>query len=617
MNPDHLSIALSSVGPALKNHLWQSTVFSLLAAMVALCMQKNHARIRFWIWLAASIKFLIPFSILVTLGSTLATSHQPANRDMAAYVLVYKVSQPFASIPVSNPVALAAKANRLQDLRWLVTYYPILLAAIWVIGFLSVLSVWGVYWRRVSHVIRAATTADEGPELSALQCLHRSGIVKTPVRLVLSASDLGPGIYGIICPILIWPSQVLRRLNEAEIKAIVVHEICHIRRNDNLIAFIHMFVEAIFWFHPLVWWLGSRLELERERACDELVLELTGTPQAYAESILKVCEFCLESPLPCVSGITGADLKKRIMRIMANQVAKKLGVGRKILLAVAGLIALSTPVLAGLLHVTQIRAESQTGDKVADLPKLDMGSIKIQKSMDPFPFPLGASRPAHDGVSYINVSLPVLISEAFGVPAERIENLPEWTQSNWYDIEVDANDVAKLKTLAPEHHWAIMLPLLEDRFDLRFHHENKELLVYSLTVATGGPKLKIANVAQPDRLNSISSSEGVKFEENGSSIAPLVQMLEQQLGCTVVDNTKLTGAYDFILSLPGHMVLRPMGMRVELAGARHEVGGDEQPQDSVSLLSSALQDQLGLRLVAQKQAEDVIVIDRLNEPANN
>jgi uncharacterized protein (TIGR03435 family) len=94
-------------------------------------------------------------------------------------------------------------------------------------------------------------------------------------------------------------------------------------------------------------------------------------------------------------------------------------------------------------------------------------------------------------------------------------------------------------------------------------------------------------------------------------------MLEQQLGYTVVDNTKLAGTYNFKLSLRGHMFLRPMGMRVELAGTRHEPGGDGQPQDAVSLLSSALQDQLGLKLVAQKQAEDVIVVDRLNELATN
>jgi len=63
-------------------------------------------------------------------------------------------------------------------------------------------------------------------------------------------------------------------------------------------------VGPIFWFHPLVWWMERRLVEERERACDEEVLRLCGQPQVYAESILKVCE-CVESPLVCVSGVTG------------------------------------------------------------------------------------------------------------------------------------------------------------------------------------------------------------------------------------------------------------------------------------------------------------------------
>ena len=83
-----------------------------------------------------------------------------------------------------------------------------------------------------------------------------------------------------------------------------------------------MIVEAVFWFHPLVWWISARLMEERERACDEGVLELGSEPQVYAESILKTCEFCVESPLACVSGVTGADLKKRIVRIMTQLTAE-------------------------------------------------------------------------------------------------------------------------------------------------------------------------------------------------------------------------------------------------------------------------------------------------------
>src|SRR6266576_923925 len=76
----------------------------------------------------------------------------------------------------------------------------------------------------------------------------------------------------------------------------LAHELWHVQRRDNLAAAVHMLVEAVFWFHPLLWWLGARLVEERERACDEEVLEMGKERQVYAESILKICEFCVESP---------------------------------------------------------------------------------------------------------------------------------------------------------------------------------------------------------------------------------------------------------------------------------------------------------------------------------
>ena len=65
-----------------------------------------------------------------------------------------------------------------------------------------------------------------------------------------------------------------------------------VRRHDNLTAAIHMVVEALFWFHPMIWWIGSRMVLERERACDEATVQLIGKPDVYAESLLKHPDLC-------------------------------------------------------------------------------------------------------------------------------------------------------------------------------------------------------------------------------------------------------------------------------------------------------------------------------------
>ena len=119
---------------------------------------------------------------------------------------------------------------------------------------------------------------------------------------------------------LLWPDGISKYLDDAHLEAILAHEIWHVRYRDNLAAAMHMVVEAVFWFHPIVWWLGARLVEERERACDEGVLSMGSTPHVYAEGILKTCEFCVESSLACVSGVTGADLRKRIVHIMSASV---------------------------------------------------------------------------------------------------------------------------------------------------------------------------------------------------------------------------------------------------------------------------------------------------------
>jgi TonB family protein len=175
-----------------------------------------------------------------------------------------------------------------------------------------------------------------------------------------------PGIFGIVRPVLLWPATISEHLQDSHLRAILAHEVSHVRRRDNLAATMHMAVEAIFWFHPIVWWLGARLVEERELACDEEVLQLGNSPSIYAESILKTCEFCVGAPLACVSGVTGAELKKRIVRIMTPNRAEKLGRGRKILLASVGVVSVVGPVLFGLGTTQRVRAQSpEAGERQA------------------------------------------------------------------------------------------------------------------------------------------------------------------------------------------------------------------------------------------------------------
>jgi bla regulator protein BlaR1 len=301
---------------AMANHLWQSTVFAGLAGLLAVLLRGNHAGTRYWLWLTASVKFLIPFSALAALGSRLGglsgwLAMAPVARRPELSIVVEEISRPFPASPAAAASSILARHPGVL---------PGILLAVWIAGFVAVAFSWWRRWQRIRQAVRGAVPLD----------------LEVAVPVLSSPAMLEPGVFGIFHPVLLLPEGIVDRLTPAHLEAIVAHELCHVRRRDNLAAAVHMAVEAIFWFHPLVWWLGTRLVEERERACDEEVLRLGSHPEIYAESILKTCQFYLESPLECMSGISGSDLEERIVRIMTQRAVHRLSFGRKLLLASRG-----------------------------------------------------------------------------------------------------------------------------------------------------------------------------------------------------------------------------------------------------------------------------------------
>ena len=337
----------SAIGTAMANHLWQSTLFAIVAAVFTLVLRKNQASLRHHLWLAASLKFLVPFSLLVSLGSRLATLHSSESQPVFYFVL-QTMSQPFHQ----DPDAQGLLGDFL--LRWL----PAMVAILWLAGFVTVIGLWWLRWRSVAATIRGAAHVSHGRVVEILRRVEKSAGIRSPISLRSSRASLEPGIFGIRRPLLLWPAGISQHLQDAHVEAVLAHEVQHVRRRDNLAAAMHMVVEAIFWFHPVVWWLGARLVEEREWACDEEVLRLGNEPEIYAESILKTCEFCVASPLACVSGVTGADLKQRIVRIMTQRSVDKLGFLKKLLLVAIGTGAVTAPIIGGLIKAPVATAQA-------------------------------------------------------------------------------------------------------------------------------------------------------------------------------------------------------------------------------------------------------------------
>ena len=573
------------------NHLWQSTVLAAVVALLTLALRGNHARTRYWLWLTASLKFLMPFSLLVSLGTQLGWPGTERITSTGLSVVMEEISQPFArtAMPVASP-AIAQTASSI---------IPVALVGIWLCGCAAVLLFWCLRWRRVSVMVRESIRLTGGRELAALQRLQLIARVSASVRVVSSATSQEPGVFGILRPILLLPAGIADHLDDAQLEAIIAHEICHVRRRDNLLSAIHMFVEAIFWFHPLVWWLGARLIDEREHACDEEVLRLGSEPEVYAEGILKVCEFYLGSPVACVAGVTGSNLKKRIEGIMTHSIASKLNFTTKLMLATVGLAAVAAPIVIGALNASQVRAQSPAADPAR--PSFEVASIK----------PSGPD----DNRAYIqiapggrlnarNITMKFLIQHAYGIRDFQISGGPSWLGSEHYDIVAKGESGEEMN---PDRLKLMIQSLLADRFQLAFHKESKELPVYALVVAKNGPKLQESN--GNERGPMIRMGRG---QVNGKkmSMTMLASQLAQQLGRSVVDKTGLTKEYDISLEWTPDPSER-MGPGLP--------GPDSPPPvDSPGpSIFTALQEQLGLRLESQKGPVDIYVIDRAEKATEN
>lgn len=375
---------------ALALHLWQSTVILIAAWLLTRVCRRNSAEIRYWIWFCASLKFLAPFSLLQQLGDYLGRS----------------LPTPIEVAPALLETGSAIFVPSLGGGRFDDAVLANLAVTIWALGSVALLLRWLSQWLAMRSLLASA------PQLP----------MDLPIPVRVTSAGLTPGVFGVFRPVLILPRAVMRELSTSQIQTVLAHEMCHIRRRDNLTAAIHKLIEVIFWFHPLVWWIGANLLREREAACDESVIEDGHEQVVYAESLLHVCRLGVTARFAGVAASSGGDLKQRMTSILSPERASPLDQPRFMLLFMVAMALCYGPVLAGV--VTGAAREASDG-----------GRIFFET------IALTPSEPAwgHDSkfdpagqLSLDNVSLRDLISLAY--PASRVNGDPELIDRIYYDV---------------------------------------------------------------------------------------------------------------------------------------------------------------------------------------
>jgi uncharacterized protein (TIGR03435 family) len=602
----------------LLNHLWQSTLVVGLAWLATLVLRRERAGVRYLVWLAASVKFLIPFSVLTILGSRFGW-HPAVVAVFTPHDLAIESGGGLLS-PQALRIAVHT-SNGVPAVRSLWNAAPDVLLLAWALGAAALLTIWIVRWRRLLRSARWSTPLTSGSVVDALRVIERRAGIARPIVIAASESSLEPGVFGIFTPTLVWPSRLSEHLSREQVEAILAHEVTHVRRRDNLAALMHMFAQAAFWFHPMVWWIGARLVDERERACDEAVIGAGSDRESYAESILTTCRLLTESTLTCVSGVTGADLRHRIERIMLNETRSGLAAWKKALLVLAGCAAVAVPFLVGVMTVKPLLAQQPSTNAA-----FDVTSVKPNSSGSGRVLMLPA---ANGGWQAENMSLGMLVRLAFQLQDNQLVGGPKWLFEDRFDVIGTGTSPGREGPLFDK-----LKAMLADRFKLVTHAETREQSIYQLVLAHRdgklGDKLTPSNTdCTPTSPNGRGRGQVAlpapgerpkcgfmvgpgRILIGGQTMTAFAGNLSRFAGGIVVDKTNLSGTYDIELTYAADSASNPTGREVLPLTAPASSITSDAPS-----LFAALQEQLGLKLEPARGNVDVLVIDNAQKPAQD
>jgi beta-lactamase regulating signal transducer with metallopeptidase domain len=224
------------------------------AAWVLTSIRGASATTKYWIWVVTTFNFIVPIGAIVD----------------KVWALHLRWAAPLSAI--GGPI-------------WDITQgrTAVVLAAIWIAGALAMLM------RLISRLRREGREAEIADSLRVNDV--SSGFITDGIPVSFDARHPAPAVSGIFYPCILLPIGIDRLLNQREFDAVLLHELAHARRRDNLIRVIYELSLCALWFHPLIWLAGARMALYRELSCDETVVQRAhGTDLVAALAKLAVPE---------------------------------------------------------------------------------------------------------------------------------------------------------------------------------------------------------------------------------------------------------------------------------------------------------------------------------------
>lgn len=286
-----------ALGSAVVQFVWQGALIGGVTLLVLRCLQRRSAEERYAVSMIAMLVCFVTFaaSFVSALGS---------------YVAPVQVEVTGESLP-----GLAFGES--EEAWWSTLGMTGIAAWIWALGVCGLSLRFGFQCFGAHRLrTRALTEVDDSLQRTFDSLKNELGIDRG-VRLLKSGLAEVPMVVGWLSPIVLLPSAALLSLDPEQLRALLAHELAHIRRNDHWLNAAQAVVEILLFFHPAVWWISRQVRIEREFCCDDSSLRLTGDPRLLAEALASMEALRLARPSNNTTlAANGGPLMQRITRIL-------------------------------------------------------------------------------------------------------------------------------------------------------------------------------------------------------------------------------------------------------------------------------------------------------------
>ncbi|NLF32367.1 MAG: M56 family metallopeptidase [Planctomycetes bacterium] len=364
-------------GWALLHSIWQGIVLMALLAASLPLLRRRSAALRYALAAAALALLLaapVATAILLPLGDAARMPAPPAPVAVSPAggpapvmaVPAVPVEGAWTDVPAPAAPALPWRQRVVRAVQ------PILptATAVWLGGVLVLSLVRFGGYARVRAIRRAAVPVDEPSLAAALEALARRLALSRPVRLLRSSHVTAPATLGWVRPVILLPMSALTGLDELQLRAILTHELAHIRRADYLLNLLQTVVESLLFYHPAAWWISARVRRERECCCDDVAAAVCGDRLRYAKALLAL-EEQRRAPVPLAVAADGGSLVGRVRRLLAAPEARPGAVpswlGGAVVVVAALALAVIVPLAVGGERGTATVPVAEAGDEGSGL----------------------------------------------------------------------------------------------------------------------------------------------------------------------------------------------------------------------------------------------------------